>query len=110
MSAVTGTETAAAIAATVCSIRSREISWPSGNPLEKATPALVVAIAFEPAFSIIRADATSHALTRTRGWPGRCRLRRVSAFEARPEGIGSISLFRRLWLRRLRRRTCRRLR
>src|SRR5438552_683152 len=79
MSAVTGTLTDPAMRSTASSIRSRGMRSPSGYPREKATPALVVAIAGAPESSRIRAVAQSQMLASTRGSPLRCSPRRISA-------------------------------
>ena len=60
---VTGRSTAAAIGATIESICSRVTSCPSGYPRAFAAPALVVAIAWAPAFAITAALPASHALS-----------------------------------------------
>ena len=65
MSALTGSETAAAMRATASNMTETGMSS-SANPSDAATPALVVAIAAHPAFSKMQALAASHALASTR--------------------------------------------
>src|SRR5712692_8919857 len=79
MSAVTGTPTCAAMRATAAAISSREIRSPSGYPSANATPALLVAMAGNPARSTILALATSQTLGRTRIGLPPCRRRNAAA-------------------------------
>ena len=79
MSAVTGSDTAAATRPTRPTAASRPRASPSGAPRLQATPALVVAIARAPAAATMRALAASQALTRTTGEPAVCRERKSMA-------------------------------
>src|SRR5580704_1925552 len=79
MSAETGTVTTRAMRAIAAIISSRGIASPSGYPTEKATPALVVAIARAPASSITRALIASHALGSTSIRERSCIARNASA-------------------------------
>src|SRR5579864_771252 len=79
-SAVTGTCTAPAISAIAAIIRSAGIFCPSGSPCAKATPALVVARAGNPASSMMRELATSHTFASTSGFLPRCNALSASAF------------------------------
>src|SRR5215218_7531074 len=78
MSALTGTFTTRAMAATVATRSGTGRTSPSGYPCDQATAALLVAMARAPALSMTRALPASHAFGRIRN-PRSCRSRKTAA-------------------------------